>query len=1414
MRSTQDARQPYPGLRPFEPDEADLFFGREEHVDALLTRLSASHFVAVVGESGAGKSSLVRAGLLPALEAGFVVEAGADWRVAVLRPGGAPLVSLADAIIAPGVLSAAGGVPQREFALAELRRGPLGLVQLIRDAHLRSSCNTLIVVDQFEEVFRYCREPAQKDQANIFVELLLHASRQRQVPIFVVLTMRSDYVGNCARFRGLPEMLNDNQYLTPRLARDQLAAAIREPARVCGGVVEADLVDELCNAVGDDQDQLPLLQHLLMRLWDEASHQAQAPVETDRRPTPWPRLTSELSSRVGGLRSALDNHAQQIYEWLPADRRGVACAMFKCLTDAQSQRRDVRRDALVSEVAAIAGVSIDSTIAVADQFRAAGRHMLMPPPLVVLNAGSRLDISHESLLRQWSTLRQWASEEGGSAREFAHLSEEAQRERSDQGELLSGRALSRAQDWLKHAKPTTAWAERYAPAGALESTLTFIKKSEAEQRRLETERQLAARRDDDARRARRRSYMLGSVAVAVSAFAMSTFTLWQRAEDERGKADSQRQIADTQRHDAEEKRKDADAYSKMAEEQANRARDNALEATRQKALVEEKNAIAEAQRQVAEVERTRAKQEADRAATQAKRADENAARAGRLALQMDVARAQAQTRQLTVSATLALARDAALSMLLARAAVNEDPTDPRAVQALREAIDAHVPNVQANFEAARFRNYIPGSNKNGWLDFSLTSTSLSPIDDLAITPSGKDAVLWSTSSGIVINRLEGHDGVVGSAIFSPDGHQAVTTGSDKTVRIFEVESGKPLQVLTHGAMVNSAAFNPAGTQLVTLADDANAKVWTVGDYSHPRCDIRLPGEQVNFTIATFSHDQRLLATVTHHNRTLRGHVWNVAADGCPRIPVPALENVDIRWVSFSPYGPFLAFVTIEGDVILLDADTWKERRRLTPAVPMVADREGVPQPIAWSTDGRYIAYAGGDNALYIAAIANADHPIPLRGHGGRITSIGFAPGDASLLTTSNDKTARVWTLSPDKRVIERVVLKGHTEAVGSGVFSPRGDAIVTAGDDGAVRSWKPLPVLREWRRANVQSVAFSPDGGKIWAAGVSLVRKESRTVADRLWVSALTSATLSQHDEALDIPTLEPVFLGGRILERKNAGGLTVRELHAPGQARELAGSADSGLGSVSGVSPAGRYAFAKVDRAMLVWDLNEPQQRPELATAPPAAVERPCRLLAVSDDKELAWYCAEDNLVMLWRTGKSEPDVIRVDGAAKVEAVRFSTQGRLVALALDDYSVRVSDVSDVATVKPRSMTGHSGRIRSLDFSRDGRYLVSAGDDNTARVWDVSTGGQAAIVNVAERTRLAGATFSPDGLSVLLLASDRVVMWRCYACGDVDVLLDEMQRRNIQRKLSETEVSEYGLTTLDLAPQPAADRPMRSRRDR
>ena len=1298
MPTPELPRQPYPGLRPFEPDEADLFFGREQHVDALLARLSASHFVAVVGESGAGKSSLVRAGLLPALEAGFVVEAGSDWRVAIMRPGGAPLLALAEALLAPGVLSAGGGTPQREFALAELRRGPRGIAQLVRDAHLPPACNTLIVADQFEELFRYCRDSSQKDQANIFVELLLHAAQQRQVPIFVVLTMRSDFVGDCARFRGLPEMLNDNQYLAPRLTRDQIADAIREPARVCGGVVERDLVDRLCNAVGDDQDQLPLLQHLLMRIWDRAINEPR-PQQPDAQQGPWPRLTSALSENAGDLQSALSKHAQQIYEALPARGQAIARTLFKCLTDPQSQRRDVRRDALVSDVAAVAAVPVDATIAVAEEFRAVGRHMLMPPPNVPLDAGSRLDISHESLIRQWTVLGKWACEEGANAREFLRLRDEAQRERSHQGELLSGRALTRAQEWLKHTAPSPAWAARYAEAGDLDATVAFIRKSEDAARRQKAHEVRAARRERFVKKA---WWMVGGTLAVTAVVVGVIFMLWRRAVEAREAADE--------------------------------------------------------------------------------------------------ARAEARANLLTLNAERALEKDAALAVLVARAAVNERPPTARTLKVLRDALAAHVPNVWPDFPAARFRNYIPGENKTAWLDFALSPASVSSIGDSVITPSGADAIIWSTTSGERIQTLHHQGaGVVGSAIFSPDGRSAVTTGSDSTVRIWDVTTGQEQQILRHGRMVNGAAFNRDGSLLVTLADDANARIWTVGQFSNPRCDVRVAPDaddgDPNFILATFSHNEKWLATVTHLNGTWQAQVWNLTASGCPRVPTSLDGMRDLKWAGFSPYGPWLAAVSLDGRVVVLDAETWKERRRFKPATLYMAGRASTDEPIsvqslppavAWSTDGSRFAAAGGDNSVSIAPITGTAPPLELRGHTGRVTSISFAQGDAALLTTSTDRTARVWRFGPDRQLIERLVLGGHSDAVGSGTFSATGDGIVTAGDDSTVRFWKPLPALREWRHPDIRSAAYSMDGSRI------VVVTGFDRPASEYWVSELAASGLSPLEAPLKLhATNPPLFSGPRVIEQEAAVTRfrDLRQLHGPAPLVE----SDRLGASRFVVSPNGRF-LAVADKSLnaSVWDLQKEHPQPEEASLSSAAKSGSCRVLAVSDDKQLAWYCPEKNFVVMTRPADAQTTDIAIKDQARVEAARFSTNGSRLAVELDDYSIRLFESASGRT--SGTMKGHSSPISSLDFSTDDQFVVSVGYDSTTRVWETSTG--APVASVVARSVVA-ASFSPDGLSLVLRAPDRILLWRCYACGDAKALLAEAQRRNIERRLSADERVEYGLTTED-----------------
>jgi energy-coupling factor transporter ATP-binding protein EcfA2 len=214
---------PYPGLRPFEPDEDYLFFGREKQIDELLRRLRRHRFLAIVGTSGTGKSSLVRSGLIPALHSGYMVVAGSSWRIATFRPGGNPIANLAAALDAPEVLGRTGELAGTNRVLLEatLLRGTLGLVDAVRQARIPAHDNVLVVVDQFEELFRF-RNNRQvenaRQEALTFVSLLLEAAQQKAIPIFVVITMRSDFIGECMAYSGLPEAINTGQYLVPRMS--------------------------------------------------------------------------------------------------------------------------------------------------------------------------------------------------------------------------------------------------------------------------------------------------------------------------------------------------------------------------------------------------------------------------------------------------------------------------------------------------------------------------------------------------------------------------------------------------------------------------------------------------------------------------------------------------------------------------------------------------------------------------------------------------------------------------------------------------------------------------------------------------------------------------------------------------------------------------------------------------------------------------------------------------------------------------------------------------------------------------------------------------------------------------------------------------------------------------------------------
>ncbi len=474
---------PYPGLRAFARSESMLFFGREDSVDAMIERLAATRFLAVLGASGSGKSSLVRTGLFDGLELGFFARAGARWRIVETHPGGAPMRNLAEAL---AQASADGDLPGDIETL--LCKGRRSLIEWASGARLAPGENLLVLVDQFEEIFRYS-DYAAREEAEDFVALLIESARATDLPIHIVVTMRSEYLGACALIPGLAEQLNDGFYLTPRMTRDECRRAIEGPAAVIGFDIEPALTNRILNdmagfAPWEEErgviqgqilsrraDQLPLMQHLLNRLWLRALEQQNAESVI---------LTVADYEAVGGLAGALDAHGAQVLASLSDADREYAGTVFRALVSGPDPTNAVRRPcrfgAIKAELAGRPG-SDQAARRIIDAFRAADCNFLQPPETVALTDDTLIDISHESLIRQWQTLAKWLLDEARASANWRRLDNALQRQRDGEGGLLQGVELQSISAWWATQGPTEIWAERHG--GNFQGVSSFLAESEA-----------------------------------------------------------------------------------------------------------------------------------------------------------------------------------------------------------------------------------------------------------------------------------------------------------------------------------------------------------------------------------------------------------------------------------------------------------------------------------------------------------------------------------------------------------------------------------------------------------------------------------------------------------------------------------------------------------------------------------------------------------------------------------------------------------------------------------------------------------------------------------------------------------------------------------------------------------------------
>lgn len=481
---------PYPGLRAFARDENIVFFGRDGCVDRMVATLAETRFLAVLGTSGSGKSSLVRTGLLHALERGTLFEAGSDWLIADFHPGSRPMRALAEA------LSPAAEIDEVDALEDHLATWPGSLVEWAQWGNLPPGRSLLLLVDQFEELFRYGDFP-EREAAEAFVALLLHSAESRDVPVYVVLTMRSEYLGNCSLIPRLTERINEGLYLTPRMGRESCREAIEGPARVFDFSIEPKLVNHILNDMASfapfenagesgpiqlsrRADQLPLLQHLLNRLWTLAREEGRDPIV----------LGFDDYEAIGGLEGALNRHGKTVIEALPGDAQAAVRTVFRALVRGSDPASAVRRAVPFAALEAEAG---EAARLVVDAFRAPDCNFLRPEAHVPLGPDTPIDISHESLIRQWDRLAEWTREEARAAESWQRLIDGAVRWMDKRGELLTGLDLASLSQWWTEEQPTPQWAERHG--GKFAEVERYLEASRAAETAAREREELRERRE-------------------------------------------------------------------------------------------------------------------------------------------------------------------------------------------------------------------------------------------------------------------------------------------------------------------------------------------------------------------------------------------------------------------------------------------------------------------------------------------------------------------------------------------------------------------------------------------------------------------------------------------------------------------------------------------------------------------------------------------------------------------------------------------------------------------------------------------------------------------------------------------------------------------------------------------------------
>ena len=1154
---------PFRGLQVFDYQHEEIFCGRSQAVMEIMNLLSrqaesGSAFALVLGRSGSGKSSLVRAGVLPLLTRYGVMAGVKVWRWTVITPAqsqGDLFEGLAAGILGPTALPELSTQASRGAELAQvLRESPTAALVLLRDCLGRLApaasdtgggagppSRLVLVIDQLEEIFD-AAVTAEQRQAYVRVLLTLAGSGL----VWVLATLRSDYYQRCAELPDLMALKKDGTYDLAPPSPAELQQIITRPAAMAGLRFELrspggePLDQHIFNAVLGVEAGLPLLEYTLEELYER------------RTPEGW--LTYQAYDETGGVEGALGRRAEAVFTALPQEVQAAFPEVFQELTAiaAGETERVAARSASWEELTA--------SPARRQLVEAMVANRLFSADSIKDSAGASravVRVAHEALFRAWERLTDWLEQEKENLRVRSRVELAAERW---QAEGRRPDLLLPAGKPLEEALPLASPGHAQLPPAEQE----FIRASQARSRRFRRLKQTAV------------TLLIVLTFLAVGGAFLADH---QRRQAQAKEIEAQHHLGLVFNEKAAQaaqalKWNESRLYSLMALARFAPGRDLEDQVQAYSRLIEQPHFP------------IRDKARLPSAWSVAFSRDGRFLASGSLDGAVRLWDAATHQVQANFTGHQDLVRSLAFSpdgRLLASA--SEDKTVRLWDLAGRQplvTLTGHLGSVYNVAFSPDGRLLASGSGDKTVRLWDLDSHKLLatltgheyPVVSVAFSPDGRllasgsadeTVRLWDVSSRQVLATLTAPDSFVTKVAFSPDGRVLASASGNGKVRLWDVSSHQVLATFSgHDGQVESMAFSPDGRLLASGSDDNTVRLW---DVAGRQLLATLTGQEDQVNSVAFSSDGNILASASR-DETL--YLWDVSA---LQVRDTLTGHKDrVISVAFSPDGRFLASGSRDKTICLWDVSTRRALATLTGHEEEVAC-------VAWSPDGRVLASASWDKTVRLWDVAGRLLLATLTGHEDMLNGLAWSPDGRILASSSDDKTVRLWDVVSRQAL---ATLAGHGGEVRSVAFSPDGRVLASGSGDKTVRLWdldshKVLATLTG-HEGMVRPVAFSPDGRLLASAS------DDKTV--RLWdmASRRTLATLTGHEDKVNGLAFSP---NGRILASAS-WDKTVRLWDVPGR-RALA-TLTGHKEAVSGVafSPDGRVlASASWDETVRLWDLT-----------------------------------------------------------------------------------------------------------------------------------------------------------------------------------------------------------------------------------